>query len=419
MFDQIAEFIGKDNHFFQGGLVLMIFGSIAVWGKKVPIYLFEWLKRFFFCTVTFRENTELFKLFEDWINNQDVFSKKRIVMLNLYSKSDVPKLEIVADRRSYFVKINGARCIIRKGEDEISGAGNENRPTLQPREQYWITFSIFNKKKVMKMFDDILEKQKPGSKTVPVYTCPYLWWEHNGDQEKTNIDSIILNKGLKQEIVNDINLFFDSHDWYKNIQRPYNRGYIFYGPPGTGKTSLSTAIASHFNLRLCVLNLGIVSDDKSLMSLFYNLPSRALVLIEDFDSFFNGREAKKEGKVTFSGVLNAINGAIHCSPGRILIISTNEIDSIDPALMRPGRIDKAFKLDYIDEYQASKFISNFRMNINSVDKNDSKWNVFKEKILQENIAPVELIDHLCNNRFNEEDAYDFDKLMKTIQKDKK
>ena len=52
-----------------------------------------------------------------------------------------------------------------------------------------------------------------------------------------------------------------------------------------------------------------------------------------------------------SGLLNAINGVV-APDDRILFITTNHIDQLDPALIRPGRIDHIFKIGYADRHQA-------------------------------------------------------------------
>lgn len=69
--------------------------------------------------------------------------------------------------------------------------------------------------------------------------------------------------------------FFDdrSEGFYVQSGTPYRRGYMFYGPPGTGKSSLSRAIASHYDLELFIL---ADMNDTSPQDRFHSLPHDAL-----------------------------------------------------------------------------------------------------------------------------------------------
>lgn len=76
------------------------------------------------------------------------------------------------------------------------------------------------------------------------------------------------------------------------------------------------------------------------------VPSQSIVLLEDIDSAFVNREEDKKVKsayeglnqVTFSGLLNMLDG-VASTEARILFMTTNYIDRLDSALIRPGRID--------------------------------------------------------------------------------
>ena len=117
------------------------------------------------------------------------------------------------------------------------------------------------------------------------------------------------------------------------------------------------------------LSSGDITDNK-LQSLFLGLPQKSIVVIEDIDSAGIGREVTVEQKeaavnadladslmppyfrtsrknpgektrslITLSGLLNAIDGNAS-QEGRLLIMTSNNPDALDPALTRPGRIDK-------------------------------------------------------------------------------
>jgi chaperone BCS1 len=53
------------------------------------------------------------------------------------------------------------------------------------------------------------------------------------------MNSVILDEDLSRNLMEDIEKFQNSADWYLSKGVPYRRGYLLYGPPGTGKTSFT------------------------------------------------------------------------------------------------------------------------------------------------------------------------------------
>ncbi|KAG6876014.1 hypothetical protein C0992_001369 [Termitomyces sp. T32_za158] len=137
---------------------------------------------------------------------------------------------------------------------------------------------------------------------------------------------------------------------------PYRRGYLLHGPPGSGKTSFIQALAASLSYDICLLNLSErgLSDDK-LNHLLSNAPERSFVLIEDIDAVFNKRvqttEDGYQSSVTFSGFLNALDG-VASGEERIIFMTTNHIKKLDPALIRPGRVDVSELIDDASAAQA-------------------------------------------------------------------
>ena len=94
-------------------------------------------------------------------------------------------------------------------------------------------------------------------------------------------------------------------------------------------------------------------DDDSLNTLLNSTEVNSIILLEDIDAIFHGREAvnKKDNNgrhrrpsgPSFSGLLNALDG-VRSQEGRILIMTTNHKEKLDPALLRPGRADRLFFL---------------------------------------------------------------------------
>ena len=191
-----------------------------------------------------------------------------------------------------------------------------------------------------------------------------------------SIESVALETSKKDALVADITYYLtpECERFYANRGYPYRRGFLLYGPPGTGKTSFCLALAGHFNLDLYILSLnnpGI--SDHRLDALFDDLPQRCILLLEDVDSAGLEREKSKEelkklsrkemdfahrnsGRqttLTLSGLLNCLDGPTS-KDGRIVCMTSNAPDSLDPALIRPGRCDQKVLFGYANQEICTK-----------------------------------------------------------------
>jgi len=137
---------------------------------------------------------------------------------------------------------------------------------------------------------------------------------------------------------------------YERFGIPYRRTFLLAGPPGLGKTSLIHALASEFNRDVYMINVGPETTDGSLGTALREVRGRrgTFLVLEDVDALFTmDREIDKNRTVhmlSFSGLLNALDG-LSAPPGVLLFLTTNHIDRLDPALLRPGRIDTVLQFE--------------------------------------------------------------------------
>lgn len=180
------------------------------------------------------------------------------------------------------------------------------------------------------------------------------YWQQSCSKRPRSLDSVILPQEQVDRLVTDAEWFFQSGDWYAERGIPYRRGFLFSGPPGTGKSSVVLALASHLGKPVYALNLASVSQDSALMEAFAEVPQDAILLVEDIDAMriAKDRAADSDGKdkgpagslTTLSGLLNAIDG-VAAPEGRLLVMTSNHPEHLDPALIRPGRIDLHERFD--------------------------------------------------------------------------
>tara|TARA_B110000046_G_scaffold182183_1_gene215656 strand:+ start:1589 stop:2746 length:1158 start_codon:yes stop_codon:yes gene_type:complete len=183
------------------------------------------------------------------------------------------------------------------------------------------------------------------------WKAQHEYWKRASFSLNRNFESIIIEKKVMDLIQKDLNDFIalDTRAWYEKHCIPFRRGYLLHGPPGTGKTSLITAISSHLSRRLHRVSLVAPHlNDDSLLTAVNSAHSPAVLVFEDIDALFSHqREKLDQFNVTFSGLLNAIDGVCDSSKGLIFIFTTNHIERLDPALRRRGRVDMEIALGYV------------------------------------------------------------------------
>jgi SpoVK/Ycf46/Vps4 family AAA+-type ATPase len=203
----------------------------------------------------------------------------------------------------------------------------------------------------------------------------------------------------KTEILEKIDFFLNNKQWYYDNGIPYTLGIGLYGPPGTGKTSFFKSLANLTGRHLVILSLKEIKTKQKLEEFFFENRYKSenkkgsigfdkkIIIIEDIDCLGevvwkreeestkkkrekrgssgssvqdviqklienNNSDSKSmieigmedDDEITLDDILNLWDG-IKETPGRILGISSNHYNKLDPALIRPGRIDLSIKLD--------------------------------------------------------------------------
>ncbi|KAK7050933.1 hypothetical protein VNI00_005045 [Paramarasmius palmivorus] len=208
---------------------------------------------------------------------------------------------------------------------------------------------------------------------------PGFTWTNVKRKVRRPLSSIILQEGVIQSLVQDAQEFLDTEDWYVERGIPHRRGYLLHGPPGSGKSSTIYALAGELGLEIYSLSLasGFV-DDSFLQRASSSIPKRSIFLIEDIDCAFSRDDPEtsldiltsipglppqyvpsiRRSAVTLSGLLNVIDG-VGSDEGKLFFATTNYIDRLDPALLRPGRIDRKVQYTLATRAQAAALFSRF------------------------------------------------------------
>ncbi len=280
--------------------------------------------------------------------------------------------------------------ISRSPIGEMSVQGWDNQPYQQER----ITLTTWGRsnsllKSVLEEAREMSLEEDRDKQRVYVLSQYGYSWRRALSRERRPLGSVILDGDNADLIIKDAKRFFTSEDWYRDRGIPYRRGVLLYGSPGTGKTSFASAIAGELRLHICVLTLSSKSlDDGGLNQRLHDAPVNAILLLEDVDAVFVQRESKDmRSGVTFSGLLNAIDG-VASQEGRILFMTTNHPEKLDPALVRPGRCDLKVHFDLASRNQVRRLFLRF-----FPDERDLA-DQFAERIPSKKISMAQLQGHL-------------------------
>eukprot|EP00439_Symbiodinium_sp_Y106_P039985 s4385_g4.t2 len=159
---------------------------------------------------------------------------------------------------------------------------------------------------------------------------------------------------VKRPLLDDLEWFLkdETRTFYAKHGIPYHRCYLLHGEPGTGKTSFMNSVAGHIQRNLCFIQMDKHMTDDTFRNAMTQLPALSMVVLEDVDALFtNHREADhNNSSLSFSGFLNCLDG-LGAPDDVVIFMTTNHPDKLDPAVMRPGRIDlKAENKDVASKY---------------------------------------------------------------------
>ena len=201
-----------------------------------------------------------------------------------------------------------------------------------------------------------------------------------------------LKKHQLENIEHDIEGFLGGESWYLERGIPYRRGYLFHGPPGTGKTSLIKYLAVKFKTSIYYATASDLMGGAFAQSLT-SIPQGSFVVIEDIDRIFaqaklGKDEEDKKSLIDLAAFLNSTDG-ISSPHGLIFILTANDLNPIDPAVLRSGRIDQRIYLNEVDEHQA---------NLMHVRFFQSENHIFARHAAQRKLTPAQLQECLLKAR---------------------
>jgi chaperone BCS1 len=346
MLDFLKHILGGQNQFAAGGLLLMIIGGVSVYLRAIPATIWDWLVEQTTLMITVKDDDAAFVWVKEWFLEQKFLKRIRRVDLDTEMRNE--RIALIPAPGTHWFWYGGRPFLVYFYR-------TENARERIGRLTESLTFrTVGRKRAVVQSFVDDVVACHIRRMGVQSYLFTYNdGWDLVEGYAPRRLDSVVLEPGEKEYLVEDIGKFRKSKQRYERLGIPYHRGYLFYGPPGTGKTSLASALAAHFGLSIYLFNLGDFND-RTLISAVNQIATKSVLLFEDIDCMKSSqarvpettdattqdekKTAAERNGVTLSGLLNALDGFY--APSNVLyMMTTNRLETLDAALLRPGRID--------------------------------------------------------------------------------
>lgn len=350
MLEFLKHVLGGQNQFAASGLLLMIIGGLSVYLRAIPERIWEWFAEQTTLMITVKDDDAAFVWVKEWFLEQKFLRRMRRVDLDTAIRSE----------RIALIPSPGCHWFWYRGRPFLAYFyRTENTRERTGRRLESLMFRTVGRKRIFlqQFVDDIVACH---IKRLGVQSRLFTYndgWDLVEGYAPRWLESVILQPGEKEHLLQDIEKFRNSKRRYECLGIPYHRGYLFYGPPGTGKTSLVSALAANFGMSIYLINLGDFND-RTLMNAINQITPNSVLLFEDVDCMKSGKarvasslpahdamEAGKEKEgiadkngVTLSGLLNALDG-FYAPTNVLFMMTTNRVETLDGALLRPGRID--------------------------------------------------------------------------------
>jgi chaperone BCS1 len=371
MFQILKSVLTGHNEFASGGLLLMIIGGVSVWLRAVPEKFWHWFVSQTTMVITVKDDDAAFVWVKEWFLEQSFLKRIRRVDLDTTLRSE--RIAMIPSPGKHWFWFDG-----RPFEAWFSRTDNTHERSGRRLES--LTFRTFgrNRASLQGFVNDVVQCHL---KRQGVQSYLYTYndgWDYVAGYSPRVLDSVVLEPGEKEHLLQDVAQFRNSKQRYERLGVPYHRGYLLYGPPGTGKTSLVSALAARFGLSIYIVNLADFTD-RSLMNAVNQVPANSVLLFEDIDCMRGSQsragvdsvggqnplvtlnkkqDVSAQHGITLSGLLNVLDG-FHAPTGVLFVMTTNHVEKLDQALLRPGRIDYKLYLGKASDHQKVELYRRF------------------------------------------------------------
>jgi len=172
-----------------------------------------------------------------------------------------------------------------------------------------------------------------------------------------------------KSMLEDVISFIKEPDKYVSVGARMPKGVLLYGPPGTGKTLMAKAVAGEANVPFYAMSgsdfvqMYVGVGASRIRGLFQKAKKseKAVIFIDEIDAIGKkrsrgGSSSNDERDQTLNALLTEMQG-FHENTGIIVIGATNRLDTLDEALLRPGRFDRQIEIGLPDVNSRKKILN--------------------------------------------------------------
>lgn len=388
------------THFIKEYPVLMagVAAGIGAFWRQLKEAATDIFERQFSVSMHIDSSQSVFRWLEKWLaQHPEVKQSKTLYVrtINDYPELDTPFDKIIRltpGSGLHTFKFHGRRMFMYKTMREVKGSSKMR-----------ISYDFYQIGRKQQGLKDMLREAidlhlSQVERGIPLRTASSDDWDFQDPLPERSAASVVLPTGVMENLLQDLRGFFADKEWYANLSIPHRRGVLLYGPPGSGKTSTILAVASELRCQLYWIPISATwLSDAVLMKLLMDIPNKSILVLEDIDAAFVGRTRGEGGNknLTFSGLLNVLDG-VFSSQGRVVFMTTNHIEKLDPALIRPGRIDLRIEIGYPTIEQRQVLFDRFF-------PGDGRGKLFA-RLVPENIGMSALQELLLTHRYSADNA---------------
>jgi len=174
------------------------------------------------------------------------------------------------------------------------------------------------------------------------YDSSSNYWSYESMKIPRSLDSVVLHPKAKCELLEDLDWFTskETQKFYYQHGIPYHRCYLFHGPPGAGKTSTISALGGYLKRHICFMQMTQSITDDTMRKAMQRLDKSSMLVLEDVDALFSHHRESTgcTASMSFSGFINCLDG-LGAPEDVIVFMTSNHPERLDPAMLRPGRVD--------------------------------------------------------------------------------
>ncbi|KAG2734158.1 hypothetical protein G9P44_002164 [Scheffersomyces stipitis] len=185
---------------------------------------------------------------------------------------------------------------------------------------------------------EALPEIRPSAMREIFLEMPKVFWSDIGGQHE-----------LKQKLMEVVQLPLEAADSFKALGVSAPKGVLLYGPPGCSKTLTAKALATESGLNFLavkgpeIFNKYVGESERAIREIFRKARAAApsIIFFDEIDAISGDRESASTSasQHVLTSLLNEIDGVEELK-GVVIVAATNKPTEIDPALLRPGRLDR-------------------------------------------------------------------------------